>query len=323
MKQSYIKEPLGEAKPMYNAYNEAMTELFQKNDRIVLLYGDFPRGAAGEMATKGYPDRVYDVGIAEANLITVAAGLAAADKIPFTHCHSIFAVGRGYNQIRQNVAFDKFNVKIVLCNTGMLWAFMGGSHQTIEEITALRVIPNLVLLSPADPAESKKVAQAALEHFGPVAIRLANPAVPTIYRDDYPYELGKAVTVTEGKDATIIATGIMVAEALKAHDMLAKEGINVRLLDMHTIKPLDETAVVRAGKDTGAIVTVEDTSILGGLGGAVAEVITENYPVPVKRVGIKDRFGQSGTVDELKEVYELSANHIVKAVKEVIKRKKK
>jgi len=323
MKQSYVRDPLGEAKPMYNAYNEAMTDLFKKNDKIVLLYGDFPRGAAGEMATKEYPDRVYDVGIAEANLITVAAGLAAGGKIPFTHCHGIFAVGRAYNQIRQNVAFDKFNVKMMLLNTGMLWTFMGGSHQTIEEITALRVIPNLVLFSPADPVETKKIAQAALDHVGPVAIRVANPAVPTIYQDNFPFEVGKAVTVTEGKDATIIATGISVVDALKAHDLLAKEKINVRLLDMHTLKPLDEAAIIKAAKDTGAIVTVEDTSILGGLGGAVAEVIAENYLAPVKRVGIKDRFGQSGTIDELKEVYEISASHIAAAVKAVIKRKKR
>jgi len=322
MKRKYVMEPLGEMKAMYQAYNEAMVELVKTNEKIVLLYGDFPRGAAGEFLQKEHPDRIYDVGIAEANLITTASGMAGAGKIPFTHCHSIFAVGRAYNQIRQNVAFDKLNVKIVLCNSGMLWTFMGGSHQIIEEIAALRVIPNLVLVSPADPVETKKMTRALTEYVGPVAIRLSNPPVPTIFKDAYPFELGKAVTVTDGEDATIISTGVMLADSLGAAEALAKQGINIRLLNMHTIKPIDEKAIINAAKETGAIVTVEDSSIIGGLGGAVAEVIAENQPVPLKRIGIKDQFGQSGTVEELKVAYELTAKDIAKAVKEVIKRKK-
>ena len=322
MKRNYVMEPPGEMKAMYQAYNEAMVELVKKNENIVLLYGDFPRGAAGEFLQKEQPDRIYDVGIAEANLITTAAGMAGAGKIPFTHCHSIFAVGRAYNQIRQNVAFDKFNVKIVLCNSGMLWTFMGGSHQIIEEIAALRAIPNLVLVSPADPVETKKITRAVTEYVGPVAIRLANPPVPTIFKEEYPFQLGKAVTVVDGKDATIISTGMMLADSLAATEALAKEGINVRLLNMHTIKPIDEEAVIKAARETGAMVTVEDSSIIGGLGGAVAEIVVENQPVPLKRIGIKDKFGQSGTIEELKVAYELTAKDIAKAVKEAIKRKK-
>jgi len=322
MKNNYVLEPLGEMKPMYDAYNEAMSELVKKDGSIVLLYGDFPRGSAGELVQKEYPDRIYDLGIAEASLITTAAGLAAAGMTPFTHCHSIFAVGRAYNQIRQNVAFDKLNVKIALCNTGMLWGFMGGSHQIIEEIAALRAIPNLVLVSPADAVETRKITKAIAEYVGPAAIRLSNPPVPTIYREDYPFELGKAVTLADGGDATIISTGIMLADALEATDTLAKEGIKVRLLDMHTLKPIDENAIIRAAKETGAIVTVEDSSIIGGLGGAVTEVVAENSPVPVRRVGIRDRFGQSGTVGELKEEYEISARHIAQAVREVAGKKK-
>ena len=321
MKRKYVMEPLGEMKTMYEAYNDAMVELGKKESDIVLLYGDFPRGAAGELFQKEYPDRIYDVGIAEANLITTAAGLAGAGKIPFTHCHSIFAVGRAYNQIRQNVAFDRFNVKIILCNSGMLWVFMGGSHQIIEEITALRAIPNLVLISPADQTETMKATKAAAEYIGPVAIRLANPPVPTVYKQEFPFELGKAVTLVDGEDATIISTGLMLSDSLAATDVLAKEGINVRLLDMHTLKPIDEGSIIKAAKETGAIVTVEDSSIIGGLGGAVAEVVVENSLVPVKRVGIKDRFGQSGTVEELKAEYEITLNDVVKAVREVIKKK--
>ncbi|HEY51572.1 MAG TPA: transketolase family protein [Dehalococcoidia bacterium] len=308
-------------KAMYQAYHEEIVELSRKNGEIVLLYGDFPRGAAGELFQKEHPDRIYDVGIAEANLITTAAGLAGGGYLPFTHCHSIFAVGRAYNQIRQNVAFDKLNVKIVLCNSGMLWPFMGGSHQIIEEIAAMRVIPNLVLVSPSDPASTKKVTRAIAEHVGPVALRISNPAVPTVYRDDFPFELGKAVTLIDGGDAAIISTGMVLADALEATDMLAKEGIKVRLLDMHTIKPIDAEAITKAARETGAIVTVEDSSIIGGLGGAVAEIVAENAPVPMKRVGIKDRFGQSGTIPELKEEYELTARHIAQAVRESVKKK--
>jgi len=322
MKRNYVREPLGEMKTVYEAYNEAMVELAKKNSNIVIIYGDFARGSVAELFQRDYPDRIYDFGIAEANVITAAAGLAGGGKMPFTHCHTIFTVGRAYNQIRQNVAFDKLNVKIVLCATsGILVPFMGGSHQCIEDIAALRVIPNLVLVSPGDPVETRKVTRAVAEYVGPVAIRLSNPPVPTIYKEEYPFELGKAVTVVDGEDATIIATGVMLADSLEATDILAREGIKVRLLDMHTIKPIDEKAIISAAKETGAIVTVEDSSIIGGLGGAVAEVVVENYSVPVKRVGIKDCFGQSGTVAELKVAYELTANDIAKAVKEVIKKK--
>lgn len=321
MKRNYVLETPGEMKAMYQAYNEEMIELSRKNGKIVLLYGDFPHGAAGELLQKEHPDRIYDVGIAEANLITTAAGLAGGGYLPFTHCHSIFAVGRAYNQIRQNVAFDKMNVKIVLCNSGMLWPFMGGSHQIIEGIAAIRAIPNMMLVSPADPISTKKATRAIAEHVGPVALRISFPPVPTVYRDDFPFALGKAVTLTGGNDATIIATGMMLSDALEAVDTLAKEGIKVRLLDMHTLKPIDAEAILKAARETGAIVTVEDSSIIGGLGGAVTEVVAENAPVPVKRVGIKDRFGQSGTVPELKEEYELSARHIAQAAREVIKKK--
>jgi len=310
--------PPGVIKAMYEAYNEAMLDLVKQDEQIVLLYGDFPRGAAGEYLQNNQPDRLIDVGIAEANLITTAAGVAAAGKKPFTHCHSIFGVGRAYNQIRQNVAFDNLNVKVVLCNSGMLWPFLGGSHQIIEEIAAIRVIPNLLFVSPADQVSTRKAVKALIAHTGPAVLRLAAPPVPTVYTEDMPFELGKAVTVVEGEDITIIATGISVADALVATDMLSEKGIKARLLDMHTIKPLDGEAVRTAAEQTGAIVTLEDSSIMGGLGGAVAEYTAEHCPVRVRRVGVKDVFGQSGTVEELKKKYEISAEHVVKAVESVL-----
>ena len=321
MKRNYVLEPLGEMKTMYEAYNEAMVELSSKNDNIVLLYADFPRGAAGELFQKEYPDRIYDVGIAEANLFTIAAGLAGAGRLPFTHCHGIFGVGRAYNQIRQNVAFDRFNMKIVLCNSGIFWLSMGGSHQIIEDIAALRAIPNLVLVSPSDQVETRKATRAIAEYTGPVALRLSGSPLPTIYTEELPYELGKAVTVMDGEDATIVAIGFCLPDAIAAANMLAGEGIKVRLLDMHTLKPIDKEAIISAARETGAIVTEEDSSIIGGLGGAVAEIVVENYPVPVNRIGIKDRFGQAGTIAELKAEYGLTASDIARAVREVIKKR--
>jgi transketolase len=305
---------------MYVAYNEAMLDLVKEDEEIVLLYGDFPRGAAGEYLQNSHPDRIIDVGIAEANLITTAAGVAAAGKKPFTHCHSIFAVGRAYNQIRQNVGFDNLNVKVVLCNSGMLWPFMGGSHQMIEEIAAIRVIPNFILVSPADQVSTRKAVRALNSRKGPAAMRLAAPPVPTIYTEEVPFELGRAVTVAEGEDVTVIATGICVSDALHAINALSRKGIKARLLDMHTIKPLDEKAVREAAEQTGAIVTVEDSSVLGGLGGAVTEYVTEHCPVPVRRVGVRDVFGQSGTVEELKKRYEISIDHVMNSVESVLRK---
>jgi len=318
----YLNKSLSEVKPMYQAYNEAVIELAEQNENIVVLYADFPSDSVGELFKKKYPKRIYDFGIAEANMITVAAGLAAGGKIPLTHCHGIFALGRAYNQIRQNVAFDKSNVKIVLCNSGMLWTFMGGSHQVIEDIAALRAIPNLVIISPADAVETKKVTKEAVNYVGPVALRLANPSTPVIFKEDYPFRFGKATVLREGKDLTIISTGILVVESLKAADILAGQGFNTRLLDVHTIKPIDQDTVLRAARETGAIVTVEDGNILGGLGGAVAEIVGEHFPVPIQRVGVRDIFGRSGTIEEIKTAYQLSAPFIVNAAQQAMNQKR-
>ncbi len=320
MKARYLREEFGEPKSMYAGHNEALIELARENEDVVVLYADFPQGSAGPYFKREFPDRIYNLGIAEANMITVAAGLADAGKIPFTHCHSIFAVGRAYNQIRQ-IAFDKFNVKMILCNTGMFWSFMGASHQIVEDIASLRAIPDLVLISPSDAVEAKKATRAAAEYVGPVAIRLAEPRVPVIYMEDYPFEIGEAVSLREGGDVTIISTGIMVLEALEAAVLLAKEDIDARIINIHTIKPLDQDTIKTAAKETGAIVTVEDSNILGGLGSAVAEVVTENSPVPILRIGVRDRFGQTGSVEELKMEYDMSRVDIANAAKQVVKKK--
>lgn len=323
MKNKFLREKKDVHGNMYSAHNRALIELACKDKRIVSCYGDFPSGEVGEVFSKQYPDKIIDVGIAEGHLITSAAGLADAGFIPFTHCHALFALGRAYNQIRQNVAYDNRNVKIVLCNSGVVWGGIGPSHLTIEDVAALRAIPNLVILSPSDSVSSEKATFAAANYVGPVIIRL--PAVggsyPTLYTNDFEFKIGKAVPLRDGNDVAILATGILVNDALVAAESLEKEGIQTRVLDIHTIKPLDEEAILLAAKETGAFVTVEDASILGGLGGAVAELLSEKCPVSLRRVGVKDRFGESGTPEEIKECYGLTSSQIKQAVNEVMRAK--
>ena len=318
----FVRESFDESKTMYSGHNEALVELGDENPDIILLYADFAQGQAGPYYRKNYPERIINMGIAEANLMTVAAGLAEGGKIPFTHCHSIFAIGRTYNQIRQ-IAFDKYNVNIILCNTGMFWDFMGASHQVIEEIAALRALPNLVLLSPSDAVEAKKASKAAAHFNGPVAIRLAEPETPIIYNDKYNFEIGKAVLLKEGKDVTIAATGILMSKVLQAAKILEREKIDVQVLNFHTIKPFDSEAIYNSAQETGAIVTVEDSSVIGGLGGSITEILSETYPIPIHRIGVRDVFGQTGNMEELATKYNMNTTDIIKAAKDVIKKKRK
>jgi transketolase len=312
------------AENVYAAHNRALIALARRDPRIVSSYGDFPPGEVGEVFAKECPDRLWDVGIAEGHLITHAAGLAAAGFIPFTHCHGIFGVGRAYNQIRHNVAYDQRNVKIVLCNCGVTLGGLGPSHQIVEDLAALRAIPKLTILSPADAVASEKATYAAAEHVGPVVLRLPSvgDAHPTVYAADLDYRIGQALCVREGHDATILATGILVADALVAAEELAQAGTSVRVLDVHTLKPLDEEAILEAARETGALVTAEDASILGGLGAAVAELTSAKHPVLVRRVGVQDRFGNSGTAAEVKAECRLTAPFIQQAVEEVLRAKR-
>jgi transketolase len=324
VKSRHLRKTRDVSESMYAGHNRALIELAEKNGKIVCCYADFPPGQVGEVFQRQFPDRIIDVGIAEGHLISSAAGLADAGFIPFTHCHALFALGRGYNQIRHNVAYDHRNVKIVLCNSGVAWGGIGPSHLAIEDFAALRAIPNLVILSPSDAVSAGKATLAAADYAGPVIIRL--PAVgavyPTLYTNDLKFEIGKAICVHEGEDVAILATGIMVNDALTVAETLKKDRIRARVLDIHTIKPLDERAVLSAARETGAIVTVEDANILGGLGGAVAELTAEKCPVRMKRVGVKDVFGESGTSEEIKQCCELTPPFIQEAVQEVLKAKK-
>lgn len=321
MRTPYLRATREVAENLYAAHNRALVALARRDPRIVSCYGDFPPGEVGEVFAKECPDRFWDVGIAEGHLITNAAGIAAAGLIPFTHCHGIFGLGRAYNQIRQNVAYDRRNVKVVMCNCGVTWGGLGPSHQVVEDLAALRAVPNLVILSPADAVCSEKATYAAAEYVGPVILRLPSTgdAHATIYTDGLDYRIGKAICVREGHDATILATGILVADALTVAEELERTGVSVRVLDMHTIKPLDEEAVLQAARETGALVTAEDASWLGGLGAAVAELTAERCPVVVRRIGVRDRFGESGTAAQVKADCQLTPPFIRAAVEEALR----
>ncbi|MGO0121943.1 transketolase family protein [Desulfothermobacter acidiphilus] len=303
------------------AYGRALAALGEEQPALVVLDADLSKSTKTAIFQRKFPERFFNCGVAEQNMMGVAAGLAASGKIPFCSTFAVFATGRAFDQIRQSIAYPRLNVKIAASHAGITVGEDGASHQALEDLALMRALPGMTVLVPADAVETEKAVRAALEVDGPVYLRLGRAPVPVLHGPDFIFRLGEAVCLREGKDATIIATGIMVSQALEAAQMLADEGLDVRVLDMHTIKPLDVAAVVRAALETGAIVTAEEHSIIGGLGSAVAEALGEECPVPMKRVGIKDVFGESGRPEELLEKYGLTPYHLAEAVKEVLARK--
>lgn len=304
-----------------DAYGNALKRLGAENNNIVVLDADLAKSTKTIDFAKEYPERFFDMGIAEQNMLGTAAGLAAAGKIPFASSFAVFATGRAFEQIRNSIAYPKLNVKIAASHAGITVGEDGGSHQSIEDIALMRTLPNMTVIVPADGTETEKAIEEAVKFEGPVYIRLGRLAVPTLFDENYEFKLGQAVELQAGNDVTIIATGYMVGEALEAAKLLEEKGIKARVLNFHTIKPIDKEAIIKAAKETGAIVTAEEHSIIGGLGSAVTEVIAENYPVPVLRVGIQDTFGESGTPAELLEKYGLTAKNIVEAVETVVAKK--
>lgn len=304
------------------AYGSALAE-FGADPKIVVLDADLSKSTKTDTFKKKYPERFFNMGIAEGNMMATAAGLATCGKTVFASTFAIFAAQRACEQVRNSICYPKLNVKIGATHAGISVGEDGASHQTIEDLAVMRAIPNIVVLSPSDAVETRHAVKAAIEYDGPVYIRLGRLGVPVIYDEsNFHFELGKGITVADGSDATIIATGLMVHTAIEAKALLEAEGIKVRVIDMHTIKPIDKDIIIKAAKETGAIVTAEEHNILGGLGSAVAEVVTDNYPVPVKMVGVEDKFGKSGKPDILFEMYGLTAANIVSKVKEAIKMKK-
>lgn len=304
-----------------DAYGKALVRLGEENKDIVVLDADLAKSTKTIDFAKAFPERFFDLGIAEQNLIGTAAGLALAGKIPFASSFAMFATGRAFEQVRNSVAYPKLNVKIAATHAGITVGEDGASHQTVEDIAIMRALPNMTVIVPADSIETEQAVRAAAGYKGPVYIRLGRSAVPVIYDDGYKFEIGKASVLRKGKDVTVFATGIMVSSALDAADSLAGEGVEVEVINVSTIKPLDVETVVRSLQKTKAGVTAEEHSIIGGLGAAVAELSCENYPVPLVRVGIKDVFGESGTPNELLVKYGLTSEDIVQAVQRVIQRK--
>ncbi|MCL4515514.1 MAG: transketolase family protein [Firmicutes bacterium] len=310
-----------EMKPTRFGYSEALLALGREDDRIVVLDADLAKSTTTERFKERFPGRFFDMGIAEQNMLGMAAGLSLAGFVPFVSTYGVFLSGRAWDQIRTTISYGGLNVKLGGAHGGLSVGPDGATHQALEEITLTRVLPGMTVLVPADYQETIKATRAAAAVKGPVYIRFGRAPVPMVTRPEDPFMIGKANTYREGGDITIISTGAMLAPALRAADNLASRGIQARVLNMHTIKPLDVDAVVRAAKETGGLVTVEEHQINGGLGGAVAECLVENFPAPMERVGIRDTFGESGEPDELQESYGLTAEEIEAAARRVIERK--
>lgn len=306
-----------------DAYGKVLAELGKSNPDIVVLDADLSASTKTADFAKAFPERFFDMGVAEQDMIGTAAGLAASGKIVFASTFAVFGSGRAWDQVRMSVAYTRLNVKIVVTHAGITTGEDGASHQANEDIAIMRALPNMTVVVPADGFETEKTIKAAVDYYGPMYIRLSRPKTPLIYANaDYPFQIGKGVTLREGNDLTLMTCGTMAAVSLDAAEILAKEGISVRVVNLHTIKPLDKELIVRCAKETGAVVTVEEHSILGGLGGAVAEVIVENLPIPMARVGTKDVFGESGKPEELLVKYGLTSQEVISAVRNVLRRKK-
>ncbi|CQB51994.1 Thiamin diphosphate-binding fold [Syntrophomonas zehnderi OL-4] len=303
------------------AYGKALVELGEKYENVVVLDADLSKSTKTADFAKVFPDRFINAGIAEQNMIGMAAGLAACGKVVYASSFAIFAAGRAFEQVRNSLAYAHLNVKVCATHAGITVGEDGGSHQAVEDIAIMRSIPGMSVVVPADGPSTRRAVQALYSQEGPVYLRLGRPAVPNIYPPDMELVIGRAQELRTGKDASLIACGIMVARCLEAAQLLSREGIEVAVVDMHTIKPLDEDMIVRQARQTGAILTAEEHSVLGGLGSAVCEVVCANCPVPVYRMGIEDVFGQSGSPEELMEHYGLTTAKIIENVHRLLKNK--
>ena len=309
------------SKAAREAYQETLIALGAENPNIVVLDADVATSTLTAGFGKAYPERFFSVGIAEADMAGIAAGFAASGKTPFISTFAIFMTGRAYDQIRNSIAYPKMNVKIVATHAGLTVGEDGATHQSVEDIGLMRGIPNMAVIAPADAVETAAAVRMAAAYQGPVYIRMGRSAIPVLFGDDYKLEWGKANVMRQGKDITLAATGMMTALTLEAADQLAAEGIDAEVINVPFIKPFDNAAILASVQKTGAIVTAEEHSILNGLGSAVAELLSEQFPAPLQRVGLNDTFGESGKPEALLEKYGLTAAHIVQAAKAVLARK--
>lgn len=304
------------------AYGSALVELGEKNENVIVLDSDLSAATKTGSFKKKFPERFFNTGIAECNMMGIAGGLSTTGYTVFASTFAMFAAGRAFEQVRNTIGYPHLNVKIGATHAGISVGEDGASHQCCEDIALMRTIPGMTIINPADDVEARAAVFAAAEMKGPCYLRFGRLATPRIFDENYKFEIGKGVRLREGNDVTIIATGLMVNEALIASDELKKEGINARVINIHTIKPIDREIIIKAATETGAIVSAEEHSVIGGLGGAISEVLTETVPVPVIKLGVYDEFGQSGNAVELLEFYGLNAKNIVLKVKEAIALKK-
>ncbi len=305
-----------------DAYGAALCELAEKRDDFIVLDADLAAATKTGVFKKAYPERFYNCGIAEQNMMSVAAGFASTGKMVFASSFSMFASGRAFEQVRNSIGYPHLNVKIGASHAGISVGEDGATHQCCEDIAIMRTIPGMTIINPADAVEARLAVLAAAELDGPVYMRFGRLAVPVVFDETYEFRIGKGVELKSGTDVTVIATGLMVKEAMEAYDLLADEGISARIINMATIKPIDREIIEKAARETGAIVTAEEHSVIGGLGSAVAEVVTETCPVPVVKVGVYDRFGMSGPANDLLDIFGLRAKDIVEKAKQAIAAKK-
>lgn len=303
-----------------DAYGEVLAELGTENEQIVVLDADLSGSTKTVVFAKKFPERFFNMGIAEANMVGTAAGLAAVGKIPFVSTFAIFASGRAWEQVRQSVAYPRANVKVVATHGGVTVGEDGGSHQSVEDIAIMRAIPNMTVIVPADGVETKAAIRAVAGYNGPVYVRLGRNKVPTLFQDDYQFAIGKGCELVPGTDFTFVTTGLMTSAAVQAAESLKSEGISARVVHIGTIKPLDQDLLIKAAQETGRIITAEEHSIVGGLGSAVAELLSEKCPVPVHRIGVQDRFGTSGKAEELLKYFGLTADELAEAARELLQR---
>lgn len=296
------------------SYGEALLELGKENKNIVVFDADLSTATKTNIFAKEFPERFYDMGIAEQNMISTAAGMSTCGKIPYASTFAVFAAGRAYDQIRNSVCYPKLNVKICATHAGVTVGEDGATHQMIEDISLMRTLPNMTVLSTSDDVQTKWAVKEISKINGPVYLRLSRLATPIIYGENQKFEIGKAVQIGEGTDATIFATGVTVSEAIRAQEILENKGIKVRVVDIHTVKPIDKDMVIKCAKETKKLISVEDHNVIGGLGSAISEVLTEEYPVKLVRMGINDTFGKSGKATELMQYFGITAENIVEKV---------
>lgn len=296
------------------SYGEALLELGKENKNIVVFDADLSTATKTNIFAKEFPERFYDMGIAEQNMISTAAGMSTCGKIPYASTFAVFAAGRAYDQIRNSVCYPKLNVKICATHAGVTVGEDGATHQMIEDISLMRTLPNMTVLSTSDDVQTKWAVKEISKINGPVYLRLSRLATPIIYGENQKFEIGKAVQIGEGTDATIFATGVTVSEAIRAQEILENKGIKVRVVDIHTVKPIDKDMVIKCAKETKKLISVEDHNVIGGLGSAISEVLTEEYPVKLVRMGINDTFGKSGKAIELMQYFGITEENIVEKV---------